>query len=58
MQAQQQLIQSAKDEAAIKQQQEQAELLNKVNVMDIKVEDDFDIDDIWERFLLFSTKKL
>ena len=44
MQAQQQLIQTAKDAAAATATANAED--GKVNVMDINVEDDFDIDDI------------
>jgi hypothetical protein len=48
MQAQQQLIQNAKEEAEATRiaQQAEAAASGKVNVLDIKVEDDFNIDDI------------
>lgn len=48
MQAQAELQQKAKEEAEIKQAQaaEQAAADGKVNVLDIKVDDNFDIDDI------------
>ena len=56
MAAQQQLILNAKEEATKqaeeKRQQQEAVDANKVNILDIKVEDDFDIDDIWVHLTL------
>jgi hypothetical protein len=46
MAAQQQLIQERKEAAAAQQTATAASEDGKVKVMDIKVEDDFDIDDI------------
>ena len=46
MQAQQQLIQTAKEEAAEKAAAAKEAAGDKVNVLDIKVEENFDIDDI------------
>lgn len=53
MQAQQQLIQNAKEEAEATRiaQQAEAAASGKVNVLDIKVEDDFNIDDIWRTWV-------
>ena len=46
MQAQQQLIQNAKEEAEKAKEASAASQGDKVNVLDIKVEENFDIDDI------------
>lgn len=46
MQEQQKLIEAKKEEALNKAL---TETQDKVNVLDINVEDDFDIDDIWTR---------
>lgn len=46
MQAQQQLIKIAQEEATTKMTQQLESVDIKVNVLDIKVEEDFDIDEI------------
>ncbi len=47
MQKQEKMVEAKKEEALQKAATKEEDLANKVNVLNIAVDDDFDVDDIW-----------